>query len=557
MSYNSDVTNNYGTLEYGKFVEIVGDTRFPAVSVTRVQYPESVTMSPVSSTEVYPKYAVLSHIVNSSDLVVTLTAGNVTIGDVGLVDRSTGSSVYGRIIYTNTVGGKLVGALAVSAVGVLPVSAVGVFPVSGNVTVTNPVSSSEITFADTGILDAFGKLRTSTPYTLFDSKTLHDKNSLFWSETAVGVGAAVNFTSETADASVTLSTANVGEYAIRQTRQRFNYQPGKSQCVIFTGVLNPVSNAIKRYGLFHSLTSTPFTPTCGLYFETQTDTPSSIAVVQMNQGGVVPSVSARRENWNIDRLDGTGPSGKTLYLSAANIFTIDYEWLGVGRSRYGFIIDGKICYAHAFNNAGAAVGAYLRTPNLPVRAELRQTGVGIGNLKQICCSVQSEGGSDFTGVVKSVTSSSTALTVATNARRALVGVRLQAGKLDSVNEVINASTICLASNNQNACYRYEILLNPTIALTDGAMGVWTDLTDSNYAYWNWNNVGTQTITGGTAVTVGYGAVGSTIDLSGLRFEKFMRLGCTVNGVRDELYLVVTPLQDNQGVYGSLTFIESD
>jgi hypothetical protein len=34
-------------------------------------------------------------------------------------------------------------------------------------------------------------------------------------------------------------------------------------------------------------------------------------------------------------------------------------------------------------------------------------------------------------------------------------------------------------------------------------------------------------------------------------------GKFVAGVRDELYLVVTPLEGNNGVYGALTFLESD
>ena len=119
-------------------------------------------------------------------------------------------------------------------------------------------NSVAIAYADGPNIDGFGRLRTSTPYTLFDSKTLHNKQSLFWSQTAVGTG-EVQFTGST-DASVTLSAAANGDYAIRQTSQRFNYQPGKSQLALFTGVLYPSANSIKRLGLFTSLTSAPYTP---------------------------------------------------------------------------------------------------------------------------------------------------------------------------------------------------------------------------------------------------------------------------------------------------------
>lgn len=541
------------TAEHGKFVEILNDSRFPAISTVRIQPTESPLLPPISTVDVYSKFGVITYLANASDINIQLSAGNVNIGNVKLVDDATGSTIYTQITQTGTVGGRPVGSVNVLATNTVAVSAAAPIPVTGTTAVTGNV---KVEYADNGSLDAFGKLRVSFPTTLFDSKTLYNKSSFFWSQIATGTGAAVNFTGENIDASVTLSGAGVGAYAVRQTTQRFNYQPGKSQNIIFTGVLAPVSNAIKRYGIFQSLTAAPYTPNVGLYFETQTDAPSSIAVVQLNDG-LVPSVSARRELWNIDKLDGTGPSGKVLQLSAANIFSIDYEWLGVGRVRFGFVIDGKLCYCHQINNAGNVQGTYIRTPNLPVRAEIRQVGAGTCNAKMICSTVMSEGGTDFTGVVKSVPASTSPLTLAANTRAAIVGIRLQSTRLDSVNNIINASMMALASNNQSACYRYEIVLNPSISLAGGATGTWAALPNSSFENWQWNNTGTQTITGGTTVVIGFGSVGTSIDLSNLRFEKFLRLGCSIDGIRDELYLVATPLQDNQGIFGSITFVESD
>jgi hypothetical protein len=510
-------------------------------------------------------FAQASYVTNFDDFSVSLSAGNLNIGSVEIKDGNSGAKA-------DVVADEGYNALRVlsqdleSSVDDITIGdkdgnfvSVKQSTSSLNVNVTNPQQLNSISYAqDSGNIDAFGRLRASMPTTLFDSKTLHSKSSLFWSQTAVGVGADIRFTDELNDASVTLSAANIGAYAIRQTTQRFNYQPGKSQLAIFTGILNPVSNAIKRYGLFQSLTAAPFEPNIGLYFETQTDSPSSIAVVQQNDGFLVPSVSARRENWNIDKLDGRGPSGKTLTLSAANIFLIDYEWLGVGRVRFGTVIDGVICYCHAINNAGNVQGAYIRTPNLPVRAEVRQIGAGTASMKIICCSVMSEGGADFTGVTKAIDSGDyPGLTIAAGARRAILGVRLQPTKLDSVNEVINASVISIpqAASNQ-ASYHYELLHNPTLS----AGGSWQQVdANSNFEYWTGptNPGGVAIGNQGTVIASGYGAVGSSVDLSNSKFEKFLRMGCSVNGVRDELYLAVTPLESNAGVYGAMTFLESD
>lgn len=606
MSYNPDVRTQMEQVEYQKFVEIQNDSRFPPISVIRTEYADSSTAA-VTSLSIYPKTAVLTYLANASDINISLSSSNLDIGDVGLIDHySYGNPIHGSLVYTTTVtnGGLSydMGAVLVKAFGVTPVSGIvtvtnpttavyinGTAAISGSVTVTNPTSAVivtntvaistaqtipvtvtntitatvdtnkgfPITYADSANLDAFGRLRVSFPTTLFDSKTLHNKSSLFWSQTAVGAGADVRFTSESADASVTLSAAGVGQYAIRQTTQRFNYQPGKSQLGMFTGLLTPVSNAIKRIGLFQSLTAAPYDPNVGLYFETQTDATSSIAVVQQNNGFVVPSVSARRENWNIDKLDGTGPSGKTLNLNGCNIFLIDYEWLGVGRVRYGFVIDGIICYVHQINNAGNVQGAYLRTPNLPVRAEVRQAGAGTASMKLICCSVMSEGGADFTGVTRAVDTGITPITVTTQYnRRALIGVRLQSIKLDSVNEILNAGLVVIPQGNAtDASYRYELVHNPTLG---GSAVTWNNVdVNSNFDYAVVPD-NTVTVTGGTVIASGFGNRNSQIDLTSNRFEKFLRLGCSITGDRDQVWLVYTPLDNKSGEqYASITFIESD
>lgn len=61
MSYNSNFIQNIATLESGKFLEIVNDTRFPSVSVTRISYPQSDTLPPITSVDVYPKYALITY----------------------------------------------------------------------------------------------------------------------------------------------------------------------------------------------------------------------------------------------------------------------------------------------------------------------------------------------------------------------------------------------------------------------------------------------------------------------------------------------------------------
>lgn len=494
-------------------------------------------------------FAQASYITNFDDLTISLSAGNVIVGAVEIKDGNSGL----KADVTESDGLNALRVLTQDLESSVDDITIG--DRVGNYATVNPIYSAlnvnvvaavptPVTYADNATIDAFQRLRISEPVTLFDSKQLHRMSTLFWSNTALNGNI---YHTGALDPSITLSVSADGGYAIRQTTQRFNYQSGKSMLYMFTGILNPETNITKRYGCFASLTAAPFTPNVGLYFEASNGT---MHCVQNNTGFLVSSVSASRSEWNIDKLDGTGPSGQTITLSGTNIFVIDYEWLGVGRVRYGVVLDGQVWYCHKINNTGKA-GAYLMSPNHPIRAELRQTGVGSGSMKIICSTVISEGGSDFSGVTRSIDSGES-LTVGSGTRRAILGVRLQHNKLDSVNQIINASVICVQqSASTQAPYRYELVLNPQGIST----GTWTDITESNFQRWRGNAAPTEDT--GFVLADGFGSVGANIDLGTFNLKKFLRLGTAVHGVRDELYLVVTPLAANGGVYGSLSFIESD
>jgi hypothetical protein len=74
--------------------------------------------------------------------------------------------------------------------------------------------------------------------------------------------------------------------------------------------------------------------------------------------------------FNIDRLDGTGPSGFNLNLSTMQMFFIDYSWYGAGTIRWGIRgTDGNVIYCHRMANNNVNSEAYMRSGNLPARYE--------------------------------------------------------------------------------------------------------------------------------------------------------------------------------------------
>jgi hypothetical protein len=74
--------------------------------------------------------------------------------------------------------------------------------------------------------------------------------------------------------------------------------------------------------------------------------------------------TVNQSSWNGDKLDGTGPSGLTLDPTKAQILWMDFEWLGVGSVRCGFIINGVFYVCHTFNNANLITSVYMTTATL-------------------------------------------------------------------------------------------------------------------------------------------------------------------------------------------------
>ena len=77
-----------------------------------------------------------------------------------------------------------------------------------------------------------------------------------------------------------------------------------------------------------------------------------------------------QSQWNIDKCDGTGPSGYNIDLSKMQMFYMDYSWYGAGFIRWGFRgPDGNVIYVHKLPNNNLNTEAYMRSGNLPARYE--------------------------------------------------------------------------------------------------------------------------------------------------------------------------------------------
>ena len=192
-------------------------------------------------------------------------------------------------------------------------------------------------------LDAFGRVRVSNPFTLFDSSHRYADNNL-WATSITGTAAAT-FSANEGLVNLTVGSAS-GDQIIRETIKVFSYQPGKSLLVMSTFVMGTANaNLRQRVGYYGAAN--------GIYFER--DGTTNYMVERSSVSGAVVDTRVAQSNWNQDPLDGTGPSGLTLDASKAQILYMDVEWLGLGTVRTGFIIDGQFIPVHNFNHANLVI----------------------------------------------------------------------------------------------------------------------------------------------------------------------------------------------------------
>lgn len=301
--------------------------------------------------------------------------------------------------------------------------------------------------------DAFDRLRISAPYTLFDSQNRYKIDDQF--SNAVGTG-SVTYNSNESVVNI-VSGNRSSDTTIRQTNRRFPYQPGKSLLILmsFQISVNPGFNdaAKARVGYFDNDN--------GIYFEQITSnygTPDTNYWFKL-RSAANPTVSVIQDNWNVDKFDGTGPSGRTLDASKAQIMFINLEWLGVGIVKVGFFVDGIPYVAHEFRHDNQVTSTYMQTAILPIRFEAEPGSFGAtSTIKQICSTVISEGGYSAYSEDYVAKQDVEVSNITPAAYLPIVSVRLATNREGAV--VLPNKYEFLPLTNQN--YEVVLLRNPTL-----------------------------------------------------------------------------------------------
>ena len=470
-------------------------------------------------------------IYDSSGASITVdTSGNLKVSKVAKTTDSI--SIYdssGSSINVDTSGNLKTSKLAKStdSVSIYDSSGASItVDTSGNLktSVNNTVTT---TFSPTSY-DAFGRMRASNPYTLFDSKNVSKQSNKF-TYCVSGTGQIPSYNSNTSTIGLTCNASGTGTgLVINESKCRFSYQPGKSLLIMTTFCFGSVtvgtpntSIATQRVGYFDDDN--------GIYIEIN---PTGVFLNKRSAiAGLTESIAIA--GWNGDSSLKT-----TLNFSKSQIFWIDLEWLGVGSVRAGFIINGTYYVAHSFHHANSITTTYMTSAQLPIRYQINSAGTGANcTLTQICSTVISEGGYEGASINRHV-GTDTSGTLISNISTLNIDVPCCAIRIgtDPSGSILNSSdssgtmynsvivpsqmsifigTKIGTDKNTQSILEYRLILNPTITYKPGYSwkkysNLYTDDTSSTVEYLlqsdfsgNGINGAISSISGGIVINNGF------------------------------------------------------
>jgi hypothetical protein len=442
----------------------------------------------------------------------TVAVSGITGNIAGITANVTVVDGGGSLTVDGNVNANITGGNVTVTQGTSP------WVVSGNVGVTG---TANVALGGTN-LDAFGRLRVSEPYTLFDSQNRYIDGEQFSSITATSGN--VVYVANESSFNLNVSAAS-GSSVIRQSKTVQAYQPGKSLLTMNTFAMATLkANLRQRVGYF--------TEGNGIYFEANGTSLS--LVIRSSTTGVVVEERIAQADWNGNTLLAGNPSGIVLDPTLTQIFWSDIEWLGVGNVRAGFVINGQFIVCHTFQHANQPgnTTVYMTTATLNPRYEITNTGAtsGVSTMKQICSTVISEGGFTPSTKIGYVTNNTSVTRVGSaNTVTALCSIRLNPAYPDAV--VVPAQIDLLLIDVRYG--QFQLIENATFTTS------WSNVAGSVVQTAIHSNV----ITDGTVVYAGLTSSRDEVEISE-DIKKRLQLWRYANGAPSTLTLAVAYTANN-------------
>jgi hypothetical protein len=221
-----------------------------------------------------------------------------------------------------------------------------------------------VTIDDVGpsVSSQFDELRTAQRTPIVELQSVYGLSDLRDLVEITGDGTVTNTTVE-----YQLSTTTgAADSATLDSVERGRYMPG------FAGLAGigvripepPTESQVFRWGLLDDEN--------GAFFGESVADGIFVAIRRAGAETIIPQTA-----WNIDPLDGTGPSGLTLDLALGSIFQITFSWYGYGVTEFNVVMQNPATLAQeviTVNRYRPANETSLTDPNLPLRAQIENNG---------------------------------------------------------------------------------------------------------------------------------------------------------------------------------------
>jgi hypothetical protein len=278
-----------------------------------------------------------------------------------------------------------------------------------------------IKFEPTAQLTAFNRLRIA------DSRLLGEYRYMYGSGTTTEIvdsisGSGVLVKDQPRNCYLAQVGTDSGAKAVRQTRQYHPYISGTSNVGMVSFVMDTAQTGLTQaVGMFDDSN--------GFIFRVR----DSVAELVIRKSGVDVEVIPQSQ-WNGDTLLGNSTvqnkSGVLADWTKAQILVIDYQWLGVGKVRFGFCHNDDIITVHSCYHANIATEVYTNQPSLPCRWEIKNTTsvTSASELMVICAAVYCEGSDSETGFSRSISTETTPINVTTansSNGKGIIAIRLK------------------------------------------------------------------------------------------------------------------------------------
>jgi hypothetical protein len=398
------------------------------------------------------------------------------------------------------------------------------------------IYNNSIKYSDSANLDAFGRLRTSNVTSLLEYKHTHDKLPLIVSEVTAGTATSVY---DFVNSQVIMSVATNDDLVIRQSKSRGIYQPGKSQIFEASfGNFQLETDVVKRVGYFTTTTGTPYNSLFDGFFLESNGQTNEISFQLWKSGTTI--VSATTNTWLT-----TDYNPINIDWTKVQLMQVDFQWLGVGRVRFGLVFDGIYREFVANTATNSLTTVYMKYPNQPVRYEVRSLGVGAtGSFNMICAQVSLE------GTINSLQKSSSVVAFTAQTKpTALVTYPILGYRINPNYDGVNITLSDIQSLNVTTPSKSDFVMSVNYNPTLSSSSTWITIPNTPIQYALSTG---QTITDEGHVITSFLGSGSGTQVDAFEFkDNILRPGINVDGTLDEIWICVKSNLANQDYRASI------